>query len=185
MGRQTPLYMIQRQLEYAQKRQTYYASTTRPVKGTRDASPRQLVSYIPLFLKVGTTYPKIKLNASEGAVTEFGLTALGLSTAAADLADSQNAPRGFKPSRVHLTKGDATPTVQTAAGSGRRYIKYSASTSGTTQAHYSAPVSANNATPTVDEIETKVAAIGTAKAGVIGDYGRLWLELERYPSTFA
>jgi hypothetical protein len=184
MGRPTPVWQLTKQLAYAQKRAAYLARTDRTVKSSRDAAPRKLISYTPLFLKVGTTYPKLKINASEAAITEFGLTNLGLTDSSTDLAASQSPPRGFRPSMVHMVKGDATPSVQTAAGSGARYIKYSASTAGAAQASYSAPVSAGNSTPTVDEVETKVAAIATAKKTAIGDYGSIRLVLESYPSTF-
>ncbi len=187
MGRIMPVYLVQRQLEYAQKRAAYYGRTDRPVSTTRVAQPRTLVGYKPLFYKVGTAFPLLKFQASEASVNYFTLAGLGLTQTAADIDTANDPPRGFKPSLVKLMEGTATPTVAASPVSGRRVIKYSAGTAGTAQAHYQAPISAGAAdtTPTIDEVKAKVAAIKTAKASVIGTYGRLYFIPEKDHGSFA
>jgi hypothetical protein len=180
-----PVWQIQRELEYAQARQAYYANTNRPIKPTRDAQPREPVVYSPLLYKVGSTYPTLVLNASKASVTWFGgVTALGLINTPVALAEAGRPPRNFKPSMISAMVGDATPTVKRAyGGTGRRYIDYSGNTTGEAQAHYNAPVSVGNQTPTIDELETRVAAIKNAKGAQLGDYGRLYLNLEEYTKS--
>ena len=183
----TPIWKIQRELAYAQAREAYYNNTNRPVKTTVDATPRIPVVYYSLFLKQGAANLAFKLFASQKAVTEFGTpTALGLSVDATDLATAENPTRGFKPSMIHMMRGDGTPTaVRAFNGTGRRYVRYSASTTGTAQAHFSAPIGGGDATPTVAAVETKVGTVTEAKKNAIGAYGRIWFEIEQYRKSTA
>lgn len=182
----TPIYLLERELEYARAREAYYKSTSRPIKTTVDKQPRTLAAYRPLFLKVGTAVPLLTVQASAAAITFFGLTNLGISTAATDVDGAIGKPRGFQPSFANAMVGDATPVVKRAyGGTGRRYVKYSGTTDGVAQAHYRSPICDPTATPTIAGLDTKLGAIKTAKGASIGDYGRIWLEIERYNRSIA
>lgn len=183
----TPIWKLQRELAYAQARESYYSDTTRPIKTTVDATPRIPVVYTSLFLKQGAAHLAFKLFASEKAVTEFGgATALGLSVASADLAVAENPSRGFESSKINLMFGDGTPTaVRAFNGTGRRYVKYSRTTAGTSQAHFTAPISSGTATPDVTAVETKIGTVTDAKKAAIGAYGRIWFEIEKYTKSTA
>lgn len=180
----TPIWQIQRELQYAQAREAYYNDTTRPIKTTVDQRILDKVVYTPLFIKVGTTVPDFAIQASRKSVAFFGgAAALGLLDTAAALEEAETAPRGFKPSMCRATVGDSTPTpVRAYNGTGRRYIKYSAPATGDAQSNYNAPISAG-ATPTIDELETKFAAIAAAKKTALGGYGKIYLEIEKYTKS--
>jgi hypothetical protein len=175
----TPVWKLQRMLRDAQARETYL-STERPSKTTYDAQPRKKAVYTPLLLKVGAEYPKLLLSISEAALTFFGgATALGLSETPTDLADAVRAPRNFRPSKLMAMVGDGTPAPKKAyGGTGPRYIDYSGNTAGNAQAHFTAPISCGDQTPTYDQLRTKANAIRNAKLAALGSYGRLDLILE-------
>lgn len=177
-----PVWQIQRELEYARAREAYYSNPNRPIKSTRDAQPRQPLVYTPFSYKVGSVYPEMLLQVSKASVTFFGgAAALGLSNLPADLAEAGAKPRGFKPSMLKAMVGDQTPTVKRAYNNtGRRYVDYSGNTTGDAQANYNAPISCGNQTPTNTELETKLAAIKGAKQAQLGDYGRLYLQIESF-----
>jgi hypothetical protein len=180
-----PVWQIQRELDAAKAREAYYSNPNRPVKPNRDAQPREPVVYSPLLYKVGSTYPALVLNASKASIAWFGgVAALGLINTPLALAEAGRPPRNFKPSIISAMVGDATPTVKRAYNNtGRRYIDYSGNTAGEAQSHYNAPISAGDQTPIIDDLETKVAAIRSAKQAQLGDYGRLYLKLEQYTKS--
>lgn len=183
MGRMKPIWQIEDQLENAKKREAYLkAKATRPIKQTRDAQPRVALVYTTFSYKVGSVFPEIIIQASQKSVNFFGGAAtLGLLNTPADLAEASAKPKGFKPTIIKAMVGDPTPTVSRAyGGTGRRVVKYSAATTGDAQAHYQAPLSCGNQTPTNTELETKVAAIKAAKQAQLGEYGRLYLQIESF-----
>ena len=176
-----PIWQIQRELQYAQARENYYSDTTRPIKTTVDPVPRGLAVYRSVFQRAGGAAVDYRVNYSEKAFTYFGgLGALGL----IDVATSPEAlpkPSNFTPSMVKAMVGDATPTaVRAYNGTGRRYIKYSAGTTGSAQSHYQAPIAGTGATPTWDDVVTKFNAIVTARKPALGSYGRIYLEPESF-----
>jgi hypothetical protein len=176
-----PVWQIQRELDYARAREAYYSNPNRPVKQTVDPRPRIQVVYAPLFFKVGAVYPELLLSASSAGVARMGgAAALGLVTTAIAIAEAGRPPRNFKPTILHAMVGDATPNMKRAYnGTGRRYVDYSGNTTGNAQAHFSAPVSCGNSTPTIDELETRVASIRGAIVASLGAYGRLWVDFEK------
>lgn len=183
----TPIWKLQRELAYAQAREAYFNDTTRPIKTTVDATPRDPAVYYSLFLRQGAANLAFKLFVSRNAMTELGgAAALGLSIADADITSAENPSRGFEPSKINLMYGDGTPTaVRAFNGTGRRYVKYSRTTTGTSQAHFTAPISSGDATPTVASVETKIDTLTGAKKAAIGPYGRIWFELEKYTKSTA
>lgn len=183
----TPIWKLQRELAYAQAREAYYNNTARPLKTTVDAAPRTPVVYYPLFIKNGAAAPAFKLFASRKAITQFGeAAALGLIVTDSVIADAENPSRSFAPSMIRMMLGDGTPTaVRAFNGTGRRYVKYARPSTGDAQAHFNAPISAGDATPTLPAVEAKLAAIAAAKKASIGDYGRIWMDLEKYTKSVA
>lgn len=183
----TPIWKLQRELEYARAREAFYNDTTRPIKTTVDAQPRIPVVYYPLFIKVGTSAPPFKLFASQKAVTKFGgAGALGLIDEPTTVAVAENPGRSFEPCKIHMMVGDATPTaVRAFNGSGRRYVRYAGTTTGDAQSHFTAPLGSGDSTPTIATVETKLGTVTAAKKGEIGTYGRIWFELEVYRKSVA
>ena len=191
MGRVTPVWKLQKELEYATKRQAYLARTDKPVKTTVDARPKTIVGYRSALVKIGTANALIAVQASSAALTKFGtLASLGLvANTGTNLDDAIKEPKGFKPAQIHGIVGATSPTVATAAGSGRRYIKYNANATGNAQSSFSVPVSKVGATVTTEEQSTTAQAVATAKkadfnAGEAG-YGRIWFTGEEYSTVLA
>jgi hypothetical protein len=124
---------------------------------------------------------QMQVQASGPAVTLFGgATALGLVDPATVSISIGKKSREFEPAKVHAMKGAATPTASVSPW-GTRVIKYSTTTSGSTQAHYVAPVS-GDATSTYKEVAQRAGAIHTAIKGNLGDenYYRFWMSPEIY-----
>lgn len=138
-----------------------------PKVGTGQRRPTDSVKYSTIF-----SAEDLIINAPSNGIAFFGgLAALGL--AAPDA--SPRAPRGFRPAKVMATRGKATPSTETSALSGRRYLKYSIEATGDTQSSFSAPVSAE----TVAALKTKVETLINSKKDDVGEYGRIWFEPER------
>ena len=177
--------VLERNLEYARKREAYLRSTTaRPVKATVDKRPKKLVAYRSSLLLTGGASNLYKVQASESSLTFFGgtaLTGLGISTT---LTGASPAPRNFKPAKINAVVGDPTPVVKIAAGSTRRYVKYSANSAGEAQSSYSSPISKAEGLATPTEQSTLAAVLGAAIKPKIGaQYGRIWFTPEKYISS--
>ena len=175
--------VLERELEYARKRDAYLRSTTaRPVKLTVDSRPKQLVAYRSSSLLTGTTSNLYKVQATVSSLAFFnGIAALGLG---AILTDASPSPRGFQPAKISAVVGDATPSVKTAKGSTRRYIKYSANSVGDAQSHYSAPISKVETNVTADEQKDFATLLAAAVDGKLGgQYGRVSFIPEKFTSS--
>lgn len=182
MGR-VSVAVLERELAYAKKREEYLRSTTaRPIKTTVDNRPKTLVAYRSSSLLTGAISNLYKVQATVASLAFFnGVAALGLS---ATLTDAAPIPRGFKPAKISAVVGDATPTVKTAVGSTRRYIKYSASSTGEAQSHYSAPVSKVETNVTADEQKNFATLLAAAIDGKLGgQYGRVSFTPEKFVSS--
>lgn len=177
----TPIWQLQRELQYAQAREAYLNDLTRPIKTTVDAQPRSTQVYRSINQKVGAAAVAYRVNVSDAAVAFFGdIAALGLVTLATE-PTALPKPSGFKPCLVKAMTSDSTPEPRRAYnGTGRRYIKYSRPTDGAAQSHYQSPISGVGAVPTFAEVQTKFAALATAKAAELGAYGRIYLEMESF-----
>jgi hypothetical protein len=188
MGRITPVWKLQKELEFAQKRQTYLARTDKPVKQTVDKRIKTLVGYRSSLILIGTTNALIELQVSQEALTKYGgTTALGLLAGSDTLMDTAiKEPKGFTPAQIKGLVGTSTPTVATAKGSGRRYIKYGVPSAGNTQSSFTCAVSSGDVNPTPAEQAAKAKTVAdTVKAAFNADadgYGRLWFEAEQYSS---
>ena len=177
--------VLERNLEYARKREAYLRSTTaRPVKLTVDKRPKKLVAYRSSLLLTGGASNLYKVQASEAGLLFFGgtaLTVLGISTT---LTGASPAPRNFIPAKINAVVGDPTPTVKTAVGSTRRYIKYSANATAGAQSCYSAPISRLESLVTATEQSAFAVLLGVATKPKIGlQYGRIWFTPEKYTSS--
>lgn len=189
MGRMKPIYQIQKELEYAQKRAAYLTRTDRPVKQTVDKRIKTLVGYASALVKIGTTNALIALQVPQDALTKFGgELSLGLVVATGTALDgSIKEPKGFKPAQVHGLVGTSTPTVAIAKTTGRRYIKYGANSAGSAQATFSCAVSSGDTTPLESEQRAKAATVAASVKTVFNadadGYGRLWFTSEVYSLT--
>lgn len=191
MAKLTPDWLLERQFNHRKARREALNNkhlNDATFKETVGNNPREKVVYHSLFLKktsgtgdTATTNPlPFVVNASAKAINYFTAGTLGLGTTTTNV---ENAPVGFKPSKIHLTRGGNKVAKRTSWGS--RYIQYTAPTSGDAQATYAAPISlASGAVFTEGDLETRVQAIATAKVTDIGNYGRVWLELEKYLKNF-
>jgi hypothetical protein len=186
MGRITPVWQLTKALEFATKRQAYLASTTKPVKQTVDKRIKTIVGYYSSLVKSGASLALISVQAPQDSLTKFGgVSVLGLLANTGTALDTAiKSPRGFHPAQLHGLVGTSTPTVATAKGSGRRYIKYGASAAGSTQSTFSVPVSTGTVSPTAqqqhDKAKTVADSVATAFNADADGYGRLWFTPEKY-----
>lgn len=173
MGRRKSVRELQKELQYAQRREAYVAPE-RPEGGTPRRQPKTPYKYASYL--AGKAYI---VQASQTAITKFGgRAALGLG----DADDSGLAPRGFRPAMIKMMEGDASPTYIRAKGSGRSYIRYGkGSRDSNTQYTFGAPISDGGATATPTGVKTKFEAVSDAKKADAGAYGRIWMEWERLP----
>jgi hypothetical protein len=151
-----------------------YVPPVKPAGRAVDARPKEVVSYKSVSFAVVENQLTFNILASTAGINFFGeATALGLGDY---LPTAPRAPRYFQPAKVHAVKGVNAPKYETPAYGGAPYAKYTAEASGTAQASFTAPVSAN--TPAL--LIAKVGTIFAAKKGSVGGvYGRLWFTPER------
>jgi len=83
-------------------------------------------------------------------------------------------PRGFRPNLIKATRGNSSPTVETSGLTKDKYLKYSISSTGNKRSTYTAPIAALNIT-----VVDRFRQIAKAKKSQIGDYGRIWLVIEK------
>ena len=197
MGRREPTWMLERRLENARKRQQYYNTKNQndaTFNATVERRPRLRVGYRSLNQHVGgetTDHVRFSLLASERAVKWFegvaatgtltdGNTRLGLEYA--DLAEYIEITN-FKPSRILASLGGNPTAARTDWGT--RYIKYSRNAAGTAQANYAAPISDKAGPFTSTDLATAAQTIANIAAikSEIGEYGRMWYELEPTSNT--
>lgn len=189
MGRITPVWKLQKELEFATKRQAYLQRTDKPVKSTVDKRIKTLIGYRSSLVVIGTANALIELQVSQEALVKFGnTTALGLLEGSNTLMDSAiKEPKGFKPAQIHGLVGTSTPTVAIAKGSGRRYIKYGTASTGGSQSSFSCACSSGDVSPTPAEqaakAKTVADAVKTAFNADANGYGRLWFTAEQYSSS--
>jgi len=180
--------LLERELQFARNRATFLARTDRPVKATVDKRPKQAVGYRSALLKTSAGGVLLQIQASESGITFFGgIAALGLiANTGTLLADASPSPRKFKPAQISAVVGDPTPTVKTAQGSRRRYVKYSRLATGEQQASFTAPISLAPATVTTDQQQNAAKLLGasaTIVAKLGGTYGRAFFIPEQFTSV--
>ena len=181
MGRIRSLASLNKAVEYATARQAYY-STPRPGKTTVEPNPKDTYIYSCGTYIVAGTPVSLKLQACVQSVEKFGIDVLGLK--AGDDPSGATAgriPRGFRPAKVKGSIGADTPTVGTSPVSGRRVIKYTASSTGNAKANFTAPVSGISDAAQRTAFAAVVAA-NSAEFKTEG-YGRLWFEPEYLPMS--
>jgi hypothetical protein len=192
MGRQKTASQLLRQQKLVEAREKYYrdkpASTLTTV---RKRSIRKAAYYSYLIAKAGVSQI-MSVPISEAALKFFGdttdaagLLKLGLKPISEITDPIIETPRGFYPAQVHVMVGTATPTAKVSPW-GTRVIKYSTATTGTAQAHYSAPISAD-ASATYNEVDAKasalyIALVAATKLGDL-DYARFYLKPERFTNS--
>ena len=180
--------VLERNLKFARDRATFLARTDRPVKATVDRRPKRVVGYRSSLMKFTAGSVLLQLQASEAGFLFFGgLAGLNLiDNTGVLLADAAAAPRKFKPAQISAVVGDPTPTVKTAQGSRRRYVKYSRLATGEQQASFTAPISLAPATVTTDQQQNAAKLLGasaTIVAKLGGTYGRAFFIPEQFTSV--
>lgn len=187
----TSIAILERELEYARKRQAYLSRTDRPVKATVDKRPKILVGYKSSLAIIGAASISYKVPVVEsslafiaGAADNFAALGLIAPTDTPNFSLAQIKPKALKPAMIKVVVGDPTPTVKTAAGSGRRYVKYSANSAGDAQSSYSAPVSKVDTLITpVEQRTAAVARITAIKGKLGGSYGRAYFVPESFTQS--
>jgi len=100
-------------------------------------------------------------------------------------ADGIPKPKALKPAMVRAVVGTATPVVQIAKGSGRRYARYTANTAGNAQAHYSVPISKKQTLVTAQEQEDQAGVVLTAvQSKLTANYSRFYYVPERFTNSY-
>jgi hypothetical protein len=185
MGRRKSVALQKREYDLAVARENYYKN--RPASTLTTVKKREIDSrvYASQSLKTGANSMLIKVPVSVPALAFFGgNTALGLRNIAAVTDPVASKPRNFHPAMVKAMKATSTPTAKVSPW-GSRVIKYSTDTTGTNQAHYSAPISGITPVVTYDNIDAKASAIFTAIQGSLGDidYARFYLIPEKFSNS--
>jgi hypothetical protein len=183
MGRIKSAAVLERKAALAKARELHYKNkvlTPETLVTTVNKRPIDTYIYNSYMLTDSTGNSiQMRVNASAAAVTLFGgATALGLVDPATVSLSIGKKPKEFTPGQVHAMKGAATPVASLSPWN-TRVIKYSTATTGTTQAHYVAPVS-GDVTSTYKEVAQRAGAIHTAIKGSLGseDYYRFWFSPE-------
>jgi len=181
-----PVYLLERELEFARRRAAFYARTDRPTKPTVDRRPRQKVGYASPCLSKGGSTPVVQISASKDSITWFGINNLGLYVPTdTAYADGIPKPKALKPAMVKAVVGTATPVVQTARASGRRYARYTANTAGNAQAHYSVPISKKETLVTAQEQENQSRTVFMAVQNKLtANYSRFYYIPERFTNSY-
>jgi hypothetical protein len=181
MGRIQSAAVLERRAALAKAREAY--RKTRPTSTTTTVKKRQLDAYVYssyMLTDATGSSERMLVQASTASVTKFGgAGALLLIDPNSVTTTIGRKPKGFTPAQVHAMVSTATPTASVSPW-GTRVIKYSATTTGTSQAHFSAPISGDlNATYT--EVATRARGIYTAIKGSLGpaEYHRFWLSPEQ------
>jgi hypothetical protein len=180
MGRIKSAAVLERKAALAKARELYYKNKPASTVTTVRKRPSESFVYNSYMLTDATgNSNQYLVTASAASVTKFGgATALGLIDPATLSLAIAKKPKELTPAMVHAMEGTATPTAKVSPW-GTRVIKYSTATTGTSQAHFSAPVS-GDVTSTFKEVAQRGGAIHTAIKGGLGDadYYRFWFSPE-------
>ena len=182
MGRRRTAAQLARQADIAVKREKHYKDKLPSVLTTVRKREIDSVVYASYSIKATAASSLFKVPGSKAALEFFGgVSALGLRLPAGITDPVASKPRNFKPAQVHAMKGTSTPTASVSPWN-TRVIKYSTATDGTSQAHYSAPISATTAIVTYDLVDARATTIFNAIKGSLGDldYARFWLSAEEF-----
>lgn len=182
MAKRLTSAQLDRRQKLALARENYYKN--RPASTLTTVKKREVKSlvYASQGFLDGADSILYRVPCSTAALTFFnGLVGLGLRNPEAVSDPIAAKPRGFKPSQVSAMVATATPTPSISPW-GTRVIKYSAPTTGTAQAHYTAPISGIDPLVTFAEINDKATALFTAIKSKLGDldYARFYLSPEQF-----
>jgi hypothetical protein len=181
MGRIQSAAVLERKAALAKAREAYRKN--RPASTTTTVKKRQLDAYVYssyMLVDSAGASERMLVQASTAAVTKMGgATALLLVDPSTVTTTIGRKPKGFTPAQVHAMVGTSTPTASTSPW-GTRVIKYSAATTGTSQAHFVAPIS-GDLNATFAEVGTRARATYTAIKGSLGpaEYHRFWFSPEQ------
>jgi hypothetical protein len=182
MGRRLTAAQLERRQKLVAAREKHYLDKVPSTLTTVKKREIESLVYASQAIKAGTSSALMKVQCSKAALAFFGgLAALGLRESSAVTDPVASKPRNFKPAQVHAMIATATPTASLSPWK-TRVIKYSAATTGTSQAHYVAPISGSSAVVTYDNIDAKSSTIFNAIKGTLGnlDYARFYLTPEEF-----
>lgn len=182
MGRRRTAAQIKRQADLAAARELYYKN--KPASVLTTVKKREIDSFVygSYSIKTAAASTLYKVPGSKAAITFFGgASALGLRLPSAVTDPVSGKPRNFKPAQVNAMIGTSTPTAKVSPW-GTRVIKYSTATNGTSQAFYSAPISASSPLVTYDNVDARASTIYNAIKASLGDldYARFYLTAEQF-----
>jgi hypothetical protein len=172
---------LEKRAALAKAREAYYKN--RPASTTTTVRKRPTDAYIySSYMLVDSTgsSERMLVQGSTAAVAKFGgASALLLVDPASVTTTIGKKPKEFTPAQVHLMVGTATPTASTSPWN-TRVIKYSTATTGTSQAHFVAPIS-GDLNATFSEVATRARATYNAIKGSLGtsEYHRFWFSPEQ------
>lgn len=170
------LQELQRRVESRKTREKNLEARRKkgPQPNTRGRRPNQPVGYRTLYA-ANTVYI---VKADSKPITFFGgIDALGL---AAITNTMSYPPRGYHPAQIRATVGREQPAVVDNKLAGGKRLEYRAVSTAEAQATYTAPISAATAVA----LKTTFLTVAQAKAGAIGEYGRVDFIPERPDMSF-
>jgi Na+/H+ antiporter NhaC len=185
MGRRKSVALQKREYDLAVARENYYR--TRPASTVPTVQKRETdkVIYASSLIKSGTASSLFSITASTAAIAFFGgVSTLGVRLPATVTDAVSPKPRNFIPAKISAMQATSTPTAKVSPW-GSRVIKYSTATAGTTQAHYSAPLSIATGVVTYDLLDARASTIFNAIKSTLGDinYARFYLSPERFNNS--
>jgi hypothetical protein len=181
MGRIKSAAQKLREANFAKARETAIAARVPSTSTTVKARKTDRYVYRSYSLKSGTIQQLLSVTASDAAVTFFGRTSLGLQAPSAVTDPVISKPKGFKPAMVKAMVGAATPTAKVSPW-GTRVIKYSPTTTGTSQAHYGAPICILSGAATFDAVDAQATGLFSSITSKLGslDYARFYVQPEEF-----
>jgi hypothetical protein len=181
MGRRKTAAQISRHAALVLARENYYRN--KPASTVTTVRKRSLEAYVySSYMLVDSTgvSERLLVQASSLSVAKFGgASALLLVDPASITTTIGKKPKAFTPAQVHAMTATTTPTASVSPW-GTRVIKYSAATTGTSQAHFSAPIS-GDLNATFAEVATRARTVYAAIKGQLGpaEYHRFWFSPEQ------
>jgi hypothetical protein len=181
MGRRQSSAILERKFNQAKAREAFLKTRVPSTSTTVRKKQNSTYVYNSYMLTDATgNSSQFLVTASKAAVDKFGgATALGLVDPSTVAIAIPQKPKVFTPAKVNAMAATATPTARTTSW-GTRVIKYSAATGGTSQAHFSAPIS-GDVTSTYKEVAQRSGAVYNAIKTSLGDadYHRYWFSPEQ------
>jgi hypothetical protein len=174
MGRRRTVRELQRQLQYAQARESYNPPLREAGSATQ-RRPKVSAKYHSLYADTDFT-----IQVPQAGLQFFGgRTAVGLAEPGTD----PRPVKGFRPNTIFAMVADASPQTERARGSNRPYTRYARGSRGSgTQSNFSCAFQDPGSSPTATGTRNKFDSLSNSmRDNVGGAYGRIWAEFEQVP----